>query len=151
MPPMSFLYTPLLAVVMSCALAACTAPASSSIPASARPAGHAPLEWTGTYRGTLPCADCAGIETTVVLAANGRYRSQMRYLGKPVAPFNEQGAFTWNADGDVVLLQGAGEPTRYLVERDQLVRLTLTGRRVQGPLAAHFVLKKLVDPASAAR
>ena len=39
------------------------------------------LDWEGTYRGILPCADCEGIETKITLSANGTYEYKASYLG----------------------------------------------------------------------
>ncbi|WP_342462741.1 copper resistance protein NlpE N-terminal domain-containing protein [Arsenophonus apicola] len=34
------------------------------------------------YTGVLPCADCSGIETTVLFNPNGTFIEQLTYLGK---------------------------------------------------------------------
>lgn len=34
------------------------------------------------YTGVIPCADCSGIETTVLFNPNGQYIEQLTYLGK---------------------------------------------------------------------
>lgn len=36
----------------------------------------------GTFQGVLPCADCAGINTTLVLQENGTYQLTQEYSGK---------------------------------------------------------------------
>ena len=38
------------------------------------------LDYWGAYRGTLPAADCPGIETTLTLDREGRYTLPMGYL-----------------------------------------------------------------------
>jgi uncharacterized lipoprotein NlpE involved in copper resistance len=56
----------------------------------------APADWAGTYAGTLPCADCEGIRTELVLGSDGRYTLRRTYLGKSgTAPVADQG--TWKA------------------------------------------------------
>ena len=40
------------------------------------------LDWNGTYKGVLPCADCEGLETTVVVNENNTYCVKTKYLGK---------------------------------------------------------------------
>lgn len=146
------LRTLLLAGAASCLLMACTNVPTSQTTATGTAAATATtdnartaLDWAGTYRGILPCADCEGIETTVVLTANGQYRSQMRYLGASAAPFNEHGRFIWNAAGNTVTLEGT-QPAHYFVEENRIVRLAMDGSRIQGSLAAHYVLKKLSEP-----
>jgi len=37
------------------------------------------LDWAGSYHGVLPCADCAGIETTLILDYDLTYRIITRY------------------------------------------------------------------------
>jgi copper homeostasis protein (lipoprotein) len=101
------------------------------------------LDWPGTYRGVLPCADCEGIETTVVLSADGTYRAQAKYLGKGEEPFSEQGSFAWDAAGSSVLLQGV-QTVRYAVGENRLTRLGLDGTPIEGALADRYVLTRLV-------
>src|SRR5690606_19199026 len=44
------------------------------------------LDWMGTYEGILPCADCEGIKTTIILKEDGTYSSKETYLNRPVDP-----------------------------------------------------------------
>lgn len=41
-----------------------------------------PLDWNGTYRGILPCADCEGIKTEVTLHKDRTYEIARKYLGQ---------------------------------------------------------------------
>ncbi|MET4898699.1 META domain-containing protein [Sphingomonadaceae bacterium jetA1] len=99
------------------------------------------LDWAGTYRGVLPCADCDGIETIVTLKADGSYASRSRYLGRDSKPFTEDGTFRWDAAGGTITLSGQ-EPARYRVGENRLVRLALDGTPITGALADHYVLEK---------
>ncbi len=102
------------------------------------------LDWAGTYRGVLPCADCEGIETTVTLRADGSYTSASRYLGKSAQSFTDEGRFEWNAAGGVISLSG-DEPARYRVGENRLIRLALDGSAITGSLADHYILAKVMD------
>jgi len=102
------------------------------------------LDWAGTYRGVLPCADCEGIDTTLTLNSDGRWTSQARYLGKDDKVFSEQGSFTWDERGGSVTLSGT-EPARYLVGENRLIRLASDGSRITGALADHYVLTKVEE------
>lgn len=126
-----------------CTTTAPTADAGAPAADAAHNARNA-LDWAGAYRGVLPCADCGGIETLVVLSPNGTYRAQSRYLGKPGEPVAEQGRFTWNAAGDTITLAG-DPPARYFVGENRLVRLALDGSRITGALAENYVLAKLSE------
>jgi len=57
------------------------------------------VDWVGTYNGMMPCADCEGIKTELVLSLEGFYKLSLLYLGKSNTPFIEQGKFQW--DGDI--------------------------------------------------
>ena len=40
------------------------------------------LDWNGTYKGILPCADCEGIKTELELNSDKTYEIKETYLGK---------------------------------------------------------------------
>ena len=126
--------------------AGCTAPSmgpGASRPDQAHNARNS-LDWAGTYRGVLPCADCEGIETVVILSADGTWRTQSRYLGKDGRVFAEQGSIRWNAAGSTITLEGA-EPAKYFVAENRLIRLARDGSRISGNLAEQYVLPRLAD------
>ena len=51
------------------------------------------LDYLGVYEGTLPAADCPGIETTLTLAPDGSYALHLKYIDRDTE-FDEKGAFT---------------------------------------------------------
>ena len=116
----------LAAMVSTLAIAACkpqapepatpaadTAPAASTEPApvateSARAstATDVPFDvkgFAGTFSGTLPCADCAGIDTTIALKPDGTYTMHEVYQGKP-GSFDGDGTWTAEENGQRVRL-----------------------------------------------
>ena len=98
------------------------------------------LDWAGAYRGVIPCADCRGIETVVILNSDGTFTTHFRYLGKGDEVFSKEGRFTWNAAGSIVTLAGDAQ---YLVGENHLTRLAPDGSRVTGALADRYVLAKV--------
>ena len=103
--------------------------------------------WIGMYRGTLPCADCEGILTKVVLNQDLTYQKTMEYLGKGDTVIRQSGPFAWNDTEDEVTLQNEDEVSRYRLEDDKLIRLDADGQRVEGNLAEYYELTKvLYDP-----
>jgi heat shock protein HslJ len=100
------------------------------------------LDWAGAYRGVIPCADCRGIETVVVLKSDGTFTRHFKYLGKGDEVFSKEGRFTWNAAGSTVSLAG---DARYLVGENHLTRLAPDGARVRGALADRYVLAKVPE------
>jgi heat shock protein HslJ len=123
----------------------CTSPASSqgaTHPGTVHTSQNA-LDWAGIYRGVIPCADCEGIETVVVLRQDGGFTALSRYLGKGDGEvFSREGRFTWNAAGNTVALDGDAQ---YFVGEGHLVRLAQDGSRITGPLADRYVLASAPD------
>jgi heat shock protein HslJ len=136
------------AIVVIVALIAggCTTPIDTSGTINPDPAHNArnSLDWAGAYRGVLPCADCKGIETVVVLTKEETYSTRSKYLGKSDEVFSTQGRFEWNQAANTVTLSGP-QPAQYFVVENQLIRLALDGSRITGPLAEKYVLTKLTD------
>ncbi|MDR2858181.1 MAG: META domain-containing protein [Novosphingobium sp.] len=107
------------------------------------------LDWAGVYRGVIPCADCEGIETVVVLRPEGRFTALSRYLGKGDGEvFSREGRFTWNAAGSAVSLEGDAQ---YFVGEGRLTRLAADGSRITGALADRYVLARVPDSGIAGR
>lgn len=99
------------------------------------------LDWAGTYQGMLPCADCEGISTTVVLSGDGSYQLSRVYIGKSDQQFNSSGKFNWNEAGNTVLLE-AEQPVQFFVGENRLFMLDQQGKRIEGELAARYSLEK---------
>jgi heat shock protein HslJ len=106
------------------------------------------LDWPGSYIGTLPCADCEGIRTTITLRDDGTFDRERLYLGKSRTPLSDSGQFAWNEAGGVVTLAAAdGTPQMYQVGENQLFHLDRGGNRITGDLAARYVLRQSIrDP-----
>jgi copper homeostasis protein (lipoprotein) len=102
------------------------------------------LDWSGMYKGVVPCADCEGIETILVLNADQSYLLRTTYLGKPDTKATEKtGSLTWNAEGNTVILGGIeNAPNQYFVGENKLIQLDLSGKKITGQLADKYVLVK---------
>lgn len=103
------------------------------------------LDWSGTYEGVTPCADCPGIRMRLVLHEDETYRLELVYLERAVEPFVEEGSFTWLADGNTIELDGEGGGQRFFVSENRVILLGADGARPTGELADHYQLWK-VDP-----
>ena len=66
------------------------------------------LDYLGVYKGTLPAADCPGIETTLTLAPDGSYALHLKYIDRD-SEFDEKGADALGGR-TAPILQGRGEP-----------------------------------------
>lgn len=104
------------------------------------------LDWEGTYRGILPCADCDGIETEIILTRQEIYTKRTRYLGKrEMNTFENKGAFTWNEAGNSIKLEGFETSGSFFVAENALIHLDLEGEDFKGDFAGRNILKKVLD------
>jgi heat shock protein HslJ len=108
------------------------------------------LDWNGTYKGVVPCADCEGIETALTLNLDKTYTLTTKYLGKKDAKLNtSSGSFTWSADGSTITLGGIkNAPSQYKVGENRLFQLDMKGEMIKSQLAPKYILDK--QPAAAA-
>lgn len=106
----------------------------------------AEVAYAGSYEGELPCADCDGIKTVIVLNEDGTYTKNQEYLGveEPVT-ISESGSFLANEDNTVLTLtsnESAEEKTMVKVEDGQISILKADGTPVEGEVAEKYVLVK---------
>lgn len=101
------------------------------------------LDWDGRYEGILPCADCEGVKTKLILQQDGQYQLQTQYLGKSNEVFREQGTFEWDSSGQIIQLQRP-QPggDQFFVGENRLWQLDMAGQRITGELAEHYQLHK---------
>lgn len=102
------------------------------------------LDWEGTYAGVTPCADCPGIETTIVLNEDNTFKATYVYQDKKDGTFEETGTFSWDDKGSVVTLKDTkGEVLSvFKVQEGSLKQLGLDGTEVTSELAEHYILVK---------
>jgi copper homeostasis protein (lipoprotein) len=101
------------------------------------------IDWAGTYLGTLPCADCEGIETELTLKHDNSYSLKTRYIGNGDKTFEENGTFSWNDEGNTIILTGlANRPSQYFVGENKIIQLDLAGNKITGTLSENYILKK---------
>jgi len=106
------------------------------------------LDWKGTYTGTVPCADCAGIFTQITLNKDNTYTMKREYLGKEGSAEKIIGTFVWNEAGNTIILSGLKEksmPSAYQVGENKLVQLDMKGNVITGELASSYVLNQIDD------
>ena len=102
------------------------------------------LDWNGTYKGTLPCADCEGIETILTLNQDLTYVLVTNYLGRNDALEEEKkGDFSWDEQGsEITLTNVTSGPNKYKVGENLLWHLDANGDMITGDSADHYILTK---------
>lgn len=104
------------------------------------------LDWEGTYSGVLPCKDCDGIDTRLILRKNQTYQLVVRYLGIPEKEskdFISEGEFSWEDNGSNILLKG--EKTdfqKFKVGELFLLPLDINGNQIKRVPGNNFKLLK---------
>ena len=124
-----------------------TAASDSQTTAAAAPDMHTAetsLDYLGVYKGTLPAADCPGIETTLTLAPDGSYALHLKYIDRD-SEFDEKGAFTVKENLLTLTPSEGGQPQYYKVEENRLRRLDAEKQPVTGALADNYVLQKTTE------
>ena len=101
------------------------------------------LDYLGVYKGTLPAADCPGIETTLTLAPDGSYALHLKYIDRD-SEFDEKGAY--KVKGNLLTLTPMdGQPEYYKVEENQVRKLNADKQPVTGALAENYTLQKTTE------
>ncbi len=100
-------------------------------------------DWSGTYEGTTPCADCPGIKTTVVLNNNDTFRITQEYQDRNTKT-DDNGRIMWHGD-DVAHLKGTNVDIKFKLGKGELKQLDQDGKEIEGDLAQNYVLKKIKE------
>jgi copper homeostasis protein (lipoprotein) len=114
----------------------------STPPVKPTPAKVQAKQTEAVYKGTLACADCSGINTTLTLYSDETYTLSSVYQGKnDNKPFVEHGKWTTlrgdatDPDATVYQLyqQGTKDEQNYLVDGDQLKQLDTDLNPINAP------------------
>jgi copper homeostasis protein (lipoprotein) len=94
--------------------------------------------FAGTFTGTMPCANCPGIDTTLELAADGTYRITEVYQEEDVAPREMDGTWTVEADDRQIRLDPNSKEEQdrlfEITSEQQITQLDLEGRPIASGL-----------------
>lgn len=89
------------------------------------------LDWFGTYEGTLPCADCKGTKTMIVLNEEWNFTAKEDCLKKSDKEIESDGKFTWHTDGVIIkLAKGKDDSTSYKVVENAIIELDTEGNEI---------------------
>ena len=100
------------------------------------------LDYEGTYTGKVPTASGEGMIVSITLSEN-TYVKNTEYVNKKDSKSEEKGAYTWNAEGNTIILDGVKDaPNKYFVGENTLTQLDMEGNRITGDMAELYILKK---------
>jgi uncharacterized lipoprotein NlpE involved in copper resistance len=100
------------------------------------------LSWPGVYSGLIPAADGPGIKVQITLNADSTFALRYEYIDQADSVFFHEGTFTWDKTGKIIILDIKNIPPYYQVAWDKLIQLDMSGKKITGDLAEHYVLEK---------
>lgn len=95
------------------------------------------------YTGTLPCADCPGIDYRLIIEEN-RFVEINHYRDRTPGRFEETG--NWTVSGDTLSLlkpDNQNPRKRFLLSKEKLTMLDMQNQEVTGDLADMYVLERV--------
>jgi copper homeostasis protein (lipoprotein) len=81
-----------------------------------------------SFSGTLPCADCSGVQTTVALFTDSTYRLRQQFEGKSTTPVVTMGR--WELAGGTLTLRGLTDSLRFTQVSEDTIRLAADAKAV---------------------
>ena len=99
-------------------------------------------KYDAQYQGTLPCADCDGVVTTLTLNPDGTFFMESEYLANKPVKFTQKGKYTEVEEGVVELTLDNNDKVYYQIEEGEAIMLDQNRKAPTGALADHYVLKQ---------
>jgi hypothetical protein len=85
---------------------------------------------SGTYEGTLPCADCPGLQTLITFNSDGTFYMEETYLESDVKPIITNGK--WALDADIITLTAGENKLEYKLISEKEIRWAPDGEEITG-------------------
>ena len=102
----------------------------------------APAPINGTFEGTLPCADCSGIKTELVISEDGKFKLTETYMAKKEKQFVSEGEIVRGEGGRFSLTDKDGTVRQYELTDNTIAVLDAEGKKAEGELADKYILTK---------
>jgi uncharacterized lipoprotein NlpE involved in copper resistance len=103
------------------------------------------IDYEGLYSGTIPCADCEGSFTELIIKPNNQFSISTRYLGTGNDEvFSKSGNYRWIDGNRIELIGIESEPNKYFIGENQVWQLDMEGDRITGDLESKYILKKKI-------
>lgn len=147
-PPIQFIFIFTLSVLISCTQPENRTETNASEPAETTHTDEQiDMHLPALYTGTLPCADCPGIDYRLILEKD-EFTEISHYQDRSSENFEEAGR--WDIDGDTLTLRGEEDLIlkRFLIGESNLTLLNRKNERITGDLADMYVLERTGDQES---
>jgi len=84
----------------------------------------------GTYQGTLPCADCPGLETLITFNSDGTFHMEETYLESDAEKIITDG--TWILNKDIINFTADDYKFEYKLISEKEIRWAPNGQEITG-------------------
>ena len=102
------------------------------------------LNYAGIYEGTIPCADCPGIDLSLILHYDGNYTKKMIYQDRePDNIFSTSGEFLWDDTGTIITLTNEADGEKFKVTEGALLMLDADGNEITGEYADMYRIEQV--------
>jgi heat shock protein HslJ/uncharacterized lipoprotein NlpE involved in copper resistance len=95
----------------------------------------------GPWQGTIPCADCPGINYQLTLQKDRTYEESSEYLEKGTKPFLEKGVWLITQDSVVILTKPVGQ-SQFRFSKGSLFMLDQQGQPIASAMAEKYRLSR---------
>jgi hypothetical protein len=95
---------------------------------------------SGTYEGTLPCADCPGLQTLITFNSDGTFYMEETFLERDDKPTITNGK--WALNGDIITLTDGDYKFEYKLISEKEIRWAPDGEEITGTDLNWSLLKK---------
>ena len=95
---------------------------------------------SGTYEGTLPCADCPGLQTLITFNSDGTFHMEETYLERSDKPTITDGK--WILNGDIITFTAGDYKFDYKLISEKEIRWAPGGQEITGTNLNWSLLKK---------
>lgn len=96
-------------------------------------------DFAGVYKGTIPAADCPGINVSLSIGRDGKFERTEEYIGKDT--FLIEGIYTIGGNVITTVSNTVVDTVHYRVENGALRMLDSDRKEVTGILADDYLLK----------
>lgn len=102
------------------------------------------LDYTGTYSGDLPCADCSSIRFKIDIKEDHTFHAKYIYEGKSDEIFEDIGYYKWLDDENTISLKAKNTESKYQfkVGENYLLMLSQDGEEIESAFKEKYYLKK---------
>lgn len=102
------------------------------------------FDWVGEYEGVLPCDDCEGLYTNIILEPDGKTTLQRVYVGKEDEGYIAKSRLRWYEKYNLLYIREWDESfSKFYVGDGMMIQLDDNWNRHTGPDANQYNLRKL--------